>query len=146
MKIKWNWGTKLALWIILFMGFILVFVFLSVRNSIMLVEKNYYPKGLKFQTRIDERYNSFHLKDDFRVSRENDQVVLYCPPIRPDSGTVVFYRHNDNLLDQHYTIGPDTASKMHFNAGKFRKGRYLVKVHWFENEKGYYVELPFVFE
>lgn len=146
MKINWNWGTKLTLWIILFMGFILVFVFLSVRNSIMLVEKDYYPKGLKFQSRIDEKNNAFHLKDAFQLTQSEDFVVLSFPEIKPDSGNVVFYRHNNNLLDQVIAINPDTAGKMYFEAGGFEKGKYLLKVHWFENQKGYFVEKSFFFK
>ena len=57
-KIKWNWGTKLVIAIILFMGFIFVLVYLSTQNTIDLVERDYYPKGLKYQNRIEEIKNA----------------------------------------------------------------------------------------
>jgi hypothetical protein len=146
MNIKWNWGTKLTLFIILFMGFIFVLVYLSTKNSIILVEKDYYPKGLRFQDRIDELTNAHFLKDSFEIVQEEEFVVLNLPEINPDSGTVVFYRLNNNLLDLTIPIDPDTSLTMHFPAGSFEKGKYLLKVHWFEKEKGYFVEKPFFFE
>jgi hypothetical protein len=146
MSIKWNWGTKLTLFILLFMGFIFVLVYLSTQNSIILVEKDYYPKGLKFQDRIDERSNAHFLKDGFELNQEEEFVVLSLPEIHPDTGTVVFYRYNDNLLDLTIPINPDTLWTMRFPVSSFKKGKYLLKVHWFEKEKGYYVEKPFFFE
>ncbi len=46
MKIKWNWGTKITIAIILFVSMILGFVYTATQNPIILVEKDYYPKGL----------------------------------------------------------------------------------------------------
>ena len=146
MSIKWNWGTKLTLFILLFMGFIFALVYLTTQNSIILVEKDYYPKGINFQTRIDERSNAHSLKDSFELIQDEEFVVLNLPEIYPDTGTVVFYRYNDNLLDLTIPIDPDTSWTMRFPVSHFKKGKYLLKVHWFEKEKGYYVEKPFFFE
>ena len=104
MNIMWNWGTKLTLWIIVFMLFIFVLVFFSFKNTILLVEKDYYPKGMKFQDRIDEKNNAFAIKDQFQIEQQEQYVVISFPEINPDTGTVVFYRHNDNLLDQTLAI------------------------------------------
>lgn len=145
MNIKWNWGTKLTLWIIVFMLFIFVLVFFSFKNTILLVEKDYYPKGLKFQDRIDEKNNAYALKDQFQLQQMDKYVVLSFPEIHPDTGTVVFYRHNDNLLDQIIAIKPDTSGKMYFPITDFKKGKYLLKIHWFEKGKGYFVEKQFFF-
>lgn len=145
MNIKWNWGTKLTLWIILFMSFIFVLVYFTTQNSIILVEKDYYPKGIHFQTRIDERSNAHFLKDSFEIIQDEEFVVLKLPEIHPDTGTVVFYRYNDNLLDLTIPINPDTLWMMHFPISNFTTGKYLLKINWFQDGKGYYVEKPFFF-
>ena len=145
MNIKWNWGTKLTLFIILFMGFIFVLVYFTTQNRIILVEKDYYPKGMKFQNRIDERKHALHLKDSFQIEQNKDFVVVSFPEINPDTGTIVFFRHNDNLLDQTIKIRLNKESKMFFPVKDFKKGRYLVKFHWFEKEKGFYVEKSYYF-
>lgn len=145
MNIKWNWGTKLTLFILLFMGFIFVLVYLSTQNSIMLVERDYYPKGIKFQDRIDERNNALHLKDSFQIAQNKDYIVVRFPEINPDTGTVVFFRHNNNQLDQTIKIKTNKDNKMYFPVNDFEKGKYLVKFHWFEEKKGFYVEKSFFF-
>ncbi|MCF6171146.1 MAG: FixH family protein [Bacteroidales bacterium] len=145
MKMNWNWGTKLILWIVLFMGFIFVLVYLSTQNSIILVEKDYYPKGLEFQNRIDERNNALQLRAGFQIRQIRENVVVEFPCIKPDSGTLVFYRHNNKLLDQTINIKIDETKKMYFPLAGFEKGKYLVKFHWFENGKGYFVEKDFFF-
>ncbi len=145
MNIKWNWGTKLTLFIILFMGFIFVLVYYTTQNRIILVEKDYYPKGMKFQDRIDERNNALHLKDSFQIVQNKDFVVVSFPEINPDTGTVVFFRHNNNQLDQTIKIKTDNDSKMYFSVNDFEKGKYLVKFNWFEKKKGFYVEKSFFF-
>ena len=145
MNIKWNWGTKLTLFIILFMGFIFVLVYQCTQNGIILVEKDYYPKGIKFQERIDERNNALHLRDSFQLKQMEDYIVLSFPEIHPDTGTVVFYRPNNKQLDQIIQIQPDDNWEMQFPLADFKKGKYLLKVNWFKDGKGYYIEKSFFF-
>jgi hypothetical protein len=142
---KWNWGTKLLVAIILFMSFILVFVFLSVRNDISLVEKDYYPKGLKYQDRIDEIANAKPFFNDFTFSRENNAVVITLPEISPDSGTIVFFRPSGLELDRSYLMKFDSTFLMHIPQSEFTKGKYIVKIFWREADKGFYIEKPFYF-
>ncbi len=142
-KIPWNWGTKLVIAIILFMSFIFIFVYLSIQNPIDLVEKDYYPKGLKYQTRIDEIEMAASLKDDFIISQDNGFIILSIPEIHPDSGSIVFFRPSDHLLDFASNIQPDSSNKMYFPVQEFKTGMYVLKVHWYENKAGYFVEKKF---
>ncbi len=118
-KIKWNWGTKLVIAIILFMGFIFVLVYLSTQNAIDLVERDYYPKGLKYQTRIEEIKNASIYHDRFNIKRENNQMVLSIPLIDADSGSIVFFRPSNQLLDFASKIQPDSTGFMYFPINEF---------------------------
>ena len=142
-KIKWNWGTKLLIAIIIFMSFIFFLVYLSTQNAISLVEKDYYPKGLKYQTRIDEIKKADLAKEQFNVIQENGLIVLSIPEINADSGSIVFFRPSDQLLDFTSGINPDSLGRMYFPYNNFKKGKYLIKVHWYENGEGYYIEKRF---
>ena len=145
MKIHWNWGTKLLIAIIVFMTFIFVLVYFTAQHDIMLVEKDYYPKGLKFQDRIDERNNAKALRSDFLVSQTPEFVKVELPDIKPDTGSLVFYRHNDNKLDMTFLMDTSDLGDYQIPLTNFEKGKYLVKLHWYENEVGYYIEKPFFF-
>ena len=142
-KIKWNWGTKLLIAIIIFMSFIFFLVYLTTQNTINLVEKDYYPKGLKYQTRIDEIKKADIAKEQFNVIQENGLIVLSMPEINADSGSIVFFRPSDQLLDFTSGINPDSLGRMYFPYNNFKKGKYLIKVHWYENGEGYYIEKRF---
>ena len=142
-KIKWNWGTKLLIAIIIFMSFIFFLVYLSTQNTINLVEKNYYPKGLKYQTRIDEIEKATLAKEQFNVIQKDGLIVLSIPEINADSGSIVFFRPSDQLLDFTSSINPDSLGRMYFPNNNFNIGKYLIKVHWYENGEGYYIEKRF---
>jgi hypothetical protein len=145
MNIKWNWGTKLFIAIVLFMSFIFVLVFLSTQNQIYLVEKDYYPKGLKYQDRIDEIQNAEAFKDSFLIEKIDNHVVISYTILHADSGTIYFFRPSDKTLDMTYTFHTDTTKRMYFDASQFKKGKYLVKVFWKEAGKGFYIEKTFNF-
>lgn len=145
MNIHWNWGTKLLIAIVIFMSFIFVLVYLSAQNQIDLVEKDYYPKGLKYQDRIDEIQNAAPFKDSFLIEKINKQVVVSYTVLKADTGSIYFFRPSDNTLDMTYKFQPDTTGRMFFDADKFKKGKYLVKVFWKESDKGFYIEKTFNF-
>jgi hypothetical protein len=143
MNIHWNWGTKLFIAIVIFMSFIFVLVYLSAKNQIDLVEKDYYPKGLKYQDRIDEMSNAKSFGDSFFIERVANQVVVSHTILKADTGSIYFFRPSDNSLDMTYQFKPDTSGKVFFDVSKFKKGKYLVKVFWKESGKGFYIEKTF---
>ena len=145
MKIKWNWGTKLTIAIILFMSLIFFLVYLSTQYPVDLVEKDYYPKGLKYQERIDEITNAQPFKDQVRAYQDSDAVIVTFPKINPDTGTITFYRPSDIHLDRIYEINTDSLNRMSFPKSEFKKGKYYLKIYWEESGKAYYIEKPYYF-
>ncbi len=142
-NIKWNWGTKLLIAIILFMGLIFYLVYLSTKQDLNLVEEDYYPKGLKYQTRINEIKNAAPFKDKIQLTQTDGFVVLTLPDINPDSGSVVLFRPSNDRLDINSGIKPDSLNKKYFPLEQFRRGLYKYKIEWFEEGKGYYLEDKF---
>lgn len=145
MNIKWNWGTKLLIAMILFMGMLVGMVVLSTRHSIMLVEKDYYPKGLKYQDRLDEISNAGQYAAELRIYQQADNIIITLPEINPDTGSIVFFRSSDNNLDRTFLLLPHTMTSVSFPKKEFTKGKYLVKIYWRQNSKGYYIEKPYYF-
>lgn len=143
MNLHWNWGTKLFIAIVIFMSFIFVLVYLSARNQIDLVEKDYYPKGLKYQDRIDEINNAAPFRNSLIIEKLNNQVVVFHNILRADTGSIYFFRPSDNKLDQTFIFQPDSSGRIYFDAQAFKKGKYLVKLFWKDAGKAYYIEKPF---
>ncbi len=146
MKIKWNWGTGIALAIILFMISILYRVYLTTQNPVDLVEKDYYPKGLAFQDRIDEMENAALYKKSLKVEQLQKEVVLHLPVMNPDSSNLQIFRPSSDKLDIVCKVEPDSSMAMHFPAIQFQRGKYIIKLFWKEKGVGYYLEKNFFFK
>ena len=142
---KWNWGLKLVVAMAVFMGFIFILVFQSVKNDINLVEKDYYPKGLKYQERLDEIDNAKDFSNSIGIYQDQEHVFVQLPEIHPDTGTIYFFRPSNTALDKLYKLEPSATFSMAFNKSDFQRGKYLVKIFWKENGKGFYVEKPYYF-
>ncbi|MCF8406157.1 MAG: FixH family protein, partial [Bacteroidales bacterium] len=142
-KMKWNWGTKILLAMILFMLLIGTFVFLSMRQTFYLVEKDYYPKGLDFQRTIDKINNSNSLEEKIRVESSDEIISIEFPSIFIPAnikGSVTFYRPSDTEYDVKYEISVDSTGKQIFPADTLHKGKYIIKIDYVVDEKAYYQE------
>jgi hypothetical protein len=127
------------------MSFIFVLVYQSYNNEIFLVEKDYYPKGLKFQDRLDEIENARLLAKQLRIYQEANKLVVVFPEIHPDTGTIYFFRPSNTKLDLTYKLEPETDNSMSFSKSQFQKGKYILKIFWKENDTAYYIEKPYYF-
>lgn len=144
-KIKWNWGTKLLIAIIIFMSFIFVMVYKSVTHEILLVEKDYYPKGLKYQDRLDEIENARPIAQQLKIFPETESLIVAFPQIHPDTGTIYFFRPSNTKLDFTHQLLLDSEFKMSFPKSQFQKGKYVLKIFWKENDSSFYIEKPYYF-
>ena len=142
---KWNWGTKLVIAMALFMGFIIILVIQTTRNDINLVEKDYYPKGLKYQDRLDDIQNATPYNKTIRIFQDAEHVIVQLPEIIADTGTIYFFRPSNTELDKLFKLDPANNFSQSIPKSEFQKGKYLVKIFWEENDKGFYVEKPFYF-
>ncbi len=145
MKIKWNWGTGLFIGASLFILMIAVFAYFMFKQNFDLVEKDYYPKALVYQQRIDKLNNTAQLEEKARVEKLGSSVVIRFPSIfKPDSisGTIQFYRPSGVSGDVNVPIQLDTSGNNVVSNISFDKGNYLVKIDYNFRNKGYYQEEP----
>lgn len=140
MKIEWNWGTKLLIWIIAFILFILGLVFMTTKSDVNLVEKDYYPKGLVYQQRIDAIENAKEINAVFKTIQNTSTITLNIPDIQIDEGAVTFFRPSGNSLDRVYDFVINKEKIMTFPKSDLKKGKYLLKINWNHENKEYYVE------
>ncbi len=145
MKIKWNWGTGITLFIIIYMLSILFRVYLTTKHPVSLVEKDYYPKGLQYEERIHETINAIPLRTQFVIKQLTKEVVFYFPKMNPDTSNLHVFRPSDEKLDISCEVNTDSSNTMRFPVSKFHKGKYIIKLYWVENKKGYYIEKNFYF-
>lgn len=128
---------------ILFMALIITMVFLSMRQTYYLVEKDYYPKALEYQTRIDRMQNARMLGEKVLIENLGEQISFTFPSAFDPgaiTGNIVFYRPSDGTLDLRFPIGPDTARRQLCDVASVPRGKYIVKLDYESQGKGYYQE------
>jgi len=143
MKIKWNWGTKLLLAMILFMLLLLTFMVLSIKQSYYLVEKDYYPRALEYQQKLDKINNVKSLGEKVLIENLGEHILFtFQHQFIPGeiTGDIVFYRPSDGRMDKTFTIQPDTAGLQLCNVRSMPKGKYIVKLDYEVGGTGYYQE------
>lgn len=127
---------------ILFMLLIVTLVFMSMKQTYYLVEKDYYPKALEYQDRIDKTKNAELPGQRVEIENMGEEVVFVFPPFDPEgiSGSITFYRPSDEGMDARFEIRADSALRQSCNVSGLPRGKYIVKLDYEADGKGYYQE------
>lgn len=144
MTMKWNWGTKLAIAMAAFMLMIIIFAVRMMRESVDLVEKDYYPKGQAYQQMIDKKANAAPYADSIHINIEDGFIKLRFPvsfPPEKITGTAHLYDRVTETGDKLFTLTVGAGGQFWLPVNQ-NKGRYIVKIDWVCEQKAYYVEKP----
>jgi hypothetical protein len=140
---KWNWGTKILISMVIFMLFLTVFFILMSRQTFYLVEKDYYPKGLEYQEKIDKVENAKQLKEKILLENKDNHLIFTFPSVFvPDEvkGNIVLYRPSDGTRDITMPIQLDSLNQHIFRVQDILKGKYIAKIDYKFNNKEFYQE------
>lgn len=140
---KFTWGTGILLVIIIFLIAIISFVFFSRTQKVNLVEEDYYPKELNFDTQIEKQSNTEALTEKIRFTVSDSVIVVDFPAFVEEEmveGTIQVYRPSDFEEDLLYTIELDSGGMQYIPTEGLLPGRYIIKVDWSFDGKEYYQE------
>ena len=138
-----NWGTKIAIAFSLFVGFIVYLVIRTTQVNIDLVADNYYQLELDYQAQLDKQQHLLDLGEPIALRQAGPTIEMVLPSVllgQDHQGSVHFFRPQAKNLDVTLPLQPDAEGKMVIEKAKLLPGRYLVKVDWTTNGKGYYFE------
>jgi len=144
MKIKFNWGTGIFIFLIIFFISIFWFVIFSFTVRQDLVEDDYYPKELEYEQQIQKQENLNQLNEEIVVRKEGEFMYLKFPTIQNEDeikGQILVYRPSDSRLDQTHFIKLDSLNEHPLNTSKFLSGKYILKIGWTYQEKAFYQEI-----
>jgi len=91
---KWNWGTTIALVIILFLAIMAGMVYVAMRQTNEMMDANYYEKEIQYQQLIDASRRYEQLPQDSLLKVAPDHIAIYIPTAQlQDSkeGSLNFY-------------------------------------------------------
>jgi hypothetical protein len=145
---KFNWGTGIAIFIWMFIIFILSFVFTAAYTHTDLYAEDYYQQELDYQNTIDAKQNAKSFDDEVYLSQGTQSIVVHLPENidwKNTEGSVHLYRANDASQDKTYKITTEN-SKMIIPKNDLTNGKFYVKIAWQNEEKNYLITKEIVLE
>ncbi len=142
MNIKLHWGWTLFGIYVLFMLAMLGMVFASRKHDINLVSKDYYQRGVDYESEIyaAENYKALPNKVGLRYDGRTLTIRIPEEASAGAKGTVVLFRPSDHHLDRNFSLQLDSARAMVIPVEGLAPGLWRVKIHWEAGGKAYRFE------
>ncbi len=145
---KFNWGTGLAIFIVLFLVVTIgQVIIIHMVVDYDLVEEEYYAAEIKYQEQIDKLKRTEALPEKLQIKLVDKIIEFTFPSIfspKSITGTVTYYKPSDDLLDKKQTIKLNEENKMYMNTDELTTGFWKIKVDWSVNNVTYYNEKSMV--
>lgn len=141
---KFNWGTGIALFYIIFATSLVAVVIKSTQYDHSLVVDDYYQQDLEYQQHYDKLENSQALAEDVQIqllASPSKQVLFSFPKEMGEiGGQLHFMRPSHKDSDFSVDIQLDEGNELSLPAGKLLPGLWKVQVDWQVGEKAYFKE------
>ncbi len=144
MKIKIHWGTGILIFMILFLSAAAGFIYFASQQSVNLVYKNYYEKGVDYTTHMKMDARSVKYKDAFGIENSDKFMTVNIDKelsAKIDSGRVILFRPSDYKKDVFMKV-TQRASTLRFPKGDLINGRYILKFSWYSEGVKYEIDRP----
>jgi len=145
MRLKFNWGVRITVFLICFILLNLYFLYFAVSQKYDLVEDNYYNKTLDYQNKIDKQNKTLTLIDKFEIlttSVPGFLLIKYPSDFRGKlyKGRIEFYRPSDRQKDFSIDALMDDNYNQMFNFETIERGLWIIKVYITVSDIDYYYE------
>ena len=130
---KFNWGTGILLFLILFLIAAGIFIAFAMRQSVDLVHEDYYERGVDHTSQMEvekrsapyqQAIHAIQLEGSLQISLP-DSVSVSC-----DSAWIQLYRPSDNQLDMSFRYDPSRGALL-IDQEKLVPGRYILNLNWY---------------
>lgn len=139
---KFNFGTGIAIFLILFVSAMIGFVIFTSRLDVNMVHEDYYERGVDHSQQIVLERRSVEFAGMVHIGQESGQiVVLLDEPLATEATDIRlhFYRPSDSNLDKIFLLEP-IDGKVLIDRSELSEGRYTAKFSWRMAEQEYEVE------
>lgn len=128
-----NWGYKILLTYVTFIGLILFMVYIASRQTNELIDDHYYEKELQYQKILDGHQNLAALSDKiaFKKSASNLELRFPAGATTPgNAGKIEFVCLSDKSRDRSFSFTPDTAGIIRIPLNDLIAAQYQVRMEW----------------
>lgn len=142
---KITWGTKLIIFMAMFMGFIILMALRMMKEDISLIQTDYYEKGENYQAIIDENKGADSLLN-FQFNQNNSESILAIKnlkvhPISNAKLQLIYLANKANDKEFDVQITDTITSK--FDLTDFEKGNWIARLNWSDKNGKHYLEKNF---
>ena len=140
---KINWGTGIAISIIVFTLTSLAFIYFAFSQEVNLVRDDYYEAELEFNDKMEVLKRTAELSEPVIVSLNNQNLEIKFPDSFDSEkifGTILLYRPSDRRLDKSFTISSDTSNTQIIDRKRLLPGMWKVQLNWYVDTLNYFSE------
>ena len=144
-----NWGKKIAIVYLSFVGLIVTLVVISMNQEIELESKDYYAQELKYQEKIDALKNTNTLNSELNYERIENSLVINFPEEQKEkitNGEILFFCASDSEKDKKISLSINENNSQSISLNQLQKAKYTVKISWKCNTKNYFKEFSFTYK
>ena len=144
LAMKFNWGTGIFIFLILFLMAAAVFIIFAVRQDVNLVHKNYYEKGVDYSEQMNVISRSSEYKNAIEIVNLDKYLVVDIKEylsLKIDSGQIVLYRPSDSKRDVIIPVEKQ-SSKITIPKNNLIHGRYILKFYWYHEGLKFELDKP----
>ncbi len=143
---KFNWGTGIFLFLVIFVSLGIAFVYFAFHQEINLVHEDYYQKGVDFDQEIAIEKRSADFYDKIKISKtQNDVIVVFDDDIKDKVVNIEYYFYSPS--DKNYDVKvqkKNAKNEFSIPKNKFTAGRFIVKISFVIDGIKYRVDKEFV--
>ena len=135
---KLHWGHGIAIFLLCYVGVLLIALLSSMKMNHNLVAKDYYAQDLGYQSRYEKEVNQIEADNlVINYNHEIGQVSFEFLQAESIDGTIHFYRPSNAELDFSSTISSGLEI---VKTQGLQKGKWKIKVDWTMKGKEFYKE------
>ena len=134
-----NWGNRIVLTFIIFIGLIVTLVTISMRQDINLVAEDYYKQEIEYQDQIDrlKRTSELNQQPEITLNRNQESLMIALNQSTIETGQITFFRPSDATKDRIVAI---STVDHEVSVAGWDRGLWKVKLQWVTDGKEYYTE------
>jgi hypothetical protein len=140
---KMNWGHRLLIVILLFVGSMTGMVFYAARQDNEMIDDHYYQKEIAYQQVIDAQHNLNAIATEQMVSMDSNDIVIRFPADTYEQmkeGWIELLHHAMSSGDHRMAIAPDLSGHFRIPRSALVSGSYKLRIRWINAGVPYYLE------
>lgn len=137
-----NWGKKIVLVYVSFVGLMATMVALALNQRLDLVSTDYYKQELHYQEKIDRMVATNKLSNKIQFKQNSDQLEIIFPNEftgKEINGEILFYCPSDARNDQQFKLNSKT-NQHQISLKNMNKTVYTIQVEFSVDSVNYYTE------